>query len=143
MQIEITKLNPDAKLPTYGSQHAAACDLYAAEEVFVQPNTVAIVHTGIAIELPIDCVGKIFPRSGHSRHHPNYVANNVGIIDADYRGEVLVMINGGRHGINVKKGARIAQLTVEQVEHVTWKEVDKLRTETARGDGALGSTGDD
>jgi len=148
-QIKIKRLTPDAKLPFRGSDGAAAWDITALD---VKNNVVLTqgatrqprawwVTTGLAVEIPPGYCMKIYPRSGLAVNNFLRLANNVAIIDSDYRGEIkLRMIaDEGSQFIEPKAGMVIAQATIEKVESVTWKEVDQL-SETARGDGGFGST---
>lgn len=148
-QIKIKRLTPDAKLPFRGSDGAAAWDITALD---VKNNVVLTqgatrqprawwVTTGLAVEIPPGYCMKIYPRSGLAVNNFLRLANNVAIIDSDYRGEIklrMIADEGGQF-IEPKAGMVIAQATIEKVESVTWKEVDQL-SETARGDGGFGST---
>ena len=148
-QIKIKRLTPDAKLPFRGSDGAAAWDITALD---VKNNVVLTqgatrqprawwVTTGLAVEIPSGYCMKIYPRSGLAVNNFLRLANNVAIIDSDYRGEIklrMIADEGGQF-IEPKAGMVIAQATIEKVESVTWKEVDQL-SETARGDGGFGST---
>lgn len=148
-QIKIKRLTPDAKLPFRGSDGAAAWDITALD---VKNNVVLTqgatrqprawwVTTGLAVEIPPGYCMKIYPRSGLAVNNFLRLANNVAIIDSDYRGEIklrMIADEGGQF-IEPKAGMVIAQATIEKVESVTWKEVDQL-SETARGDSGFGST---
>ena len=120
----------------------AGADLYAAEDVTLQPGERALVGTGIAIALPIGTVGLIHPRSGLAAKHGLTVVNAPGTVDAEYRGELKVcLLNTDlREPIEITRGMRIAQLVVQRVELVEFAEVDELY-DTARGAGGYGSTG--
>lgn len=120
----------------------AGADLYAAQDVTLQPGERALVGTGIAIALPIGTVGLIHPRSGLAANHGLTVVNSPGTIDAEYRGELKVcLLNTDlREPIEITRGMRIAQLVVQRVELVEFAEVDELE-DTARGAGGYGSTG--
>lgn len=120
----------------------AGADLYAAQDVTLQPGERALVGTGIAIALPIGTVGLIHPRSGLAAKHGLTVVNSPGTIDAEYRGELKVcLLNTDlREPIEITRGMRIAQLVVQRVELVEFAEVDELE-DTARGAGGYGSTG--
>ena len=126
-------------LPAYGSDDAAGADLRAAEEVTLAPGERAAVGTGVHVEIPPGHVGLVWPRSGLAvRHGLDTLA---GVIDADYRGEVrVVLVNHGREPVRLAPGDRIAQLLVQRVERVVFRKVDALG-ETGRGDGGFGSTG--
>ncbi len=133
----------DLELPAYATAGAAGLDLRAAisSEMTIQPGHHAMVPTGLAIALPEDHEGQVRPRSGLAHRHGVTVLNSPGTIDADYRGEVQVMlINHGHQPFTITRGDRIAQLVVAPVVRVAIREVTAL-DETARGDGGHGSTG--
>lgn len=130
-------------LPHYQTEHAAGMDLYAdaSEDVTLHPLERALVPTGIYIELPPGYEAQIRPRSGMAYKHGITVLNSPGTVDADYRGEVKVLlVNLSNEPYTVKHGDRIAQMVVAAHEQVIWQEVDELN-KTARGSGGYGSTG--
>ena len=130
-------------LPHYQTQHSAGMDLYAylSEEVKLPPLERALIPTGIYIELPPGYEAQIRPRSGMAYKHGITVLNSPGTIDADYRGEVKVLlVNISNESYSIKPGDRIAQMVVAAHEQVTWQEVERLG-ETQRGIGGYGSTG--
>jgi dUTP pyrophosphatase len=132
-------------LPAYQSALAAGLDLLAAvpaqAPVTIAPSGRAMIPTGIAIALPPGSEGQIRPRSGLAARHGVTVLNAPGTIDADYRGEVqIVLINHGAEPFVVSRGMRIAQLVIARVQHATLIEVDNLDA-TARASGGIGSTG--
>ena len=130
-------------LPTYASAEAAGADLVAAfeEEFTLLPGRRVAVPTGIALALPAGFEGQVRPRSGFALKHGVTVLNAPGTIDADYRGEVKVLlINLGSEPVTIARGDRIAQLVVAPVIQVRFQETSEL-TETARGAGGFGSTG--
>jgi dUTP pyrophosphatase len=128
-------------LPAYESEHAAGMDLRAAEDAILPPGGRALVATGFAIALPDGFEAQIRPRSGLAVKHGVTLLNSPGTIDADYRGEIKVMlINHGRDAFAVKRGDRIAQMVVAPVTRVVLKETAEL-SGTARGQGGFGSTG--
>ncbi len=133
----------DIPLPRYMSDDAAGMDLFAAvasEEVLL-PGERKLVPTGIAVALPPGCEAQIRPRSGLALNHGVTLLNAPGTIDADYRGEIgLVMINLGQEPFRIKRGDRVAQMVVSRVCRVMWQERDDLET-TARGEGGFGYTG--
>jgi dUTP pyrophosphatase len=137
---------PHAKglgLPQYGTAHAAGMDLEAAIDipVTIRPGERAIVPTGIAIALPEGYEAQIRPRSGLAAKNGITVLNTPGTIDADYRGEVKVILaNLGTEPFTVERGMRIAQMVVAAHNRVAWNAVETL-DETARGAGGFGSTG--
>lgn len=143
MIINIKKLNENAKIPTIGSVFAAGSDLYACidEDVTIQPRETRMIPTGIALELPIGTVGLIYARSGLASKKGLAPANKVGVIDCDYRGEVMVALhNHSEEPQTISKGERIAQLVVAPYISVKFVEKDTLSC-TIRGDGGFGSTG--
>jgi len=132
-------------LPAYQSAAAAGFDLIAAvpadAPLTIAPGRYAAVPTGIAIALPPGTEAQVRPRSGLARNHGVTVLNAPGTVDADYRGEVQVLlINHGNEPFTITRGVRIAQLVVGQVARATLREVETL-DETVRGAGGFGSTG--
>ncbi len=133
----------DLPLPHYQTIHAAGMDLLAAvdADVVLQPGGRAVVPTGLAIALPVDWEAQVRPRSGLAAKHGVTVLNSPGTVDADYRGEVgVILINLGPAPFTVSRGMRIAQMVVSPVARVHWREVHQL-PETGRGAGGFGSTG--
>jgi dUTP pyrophosphatase len=131
-------------LPRYMSEHAAGLDLAADldEVVELAPGARALVPTGLVIAIPPGYEGQVRPRSGRAFAEGLTVLNAPGTIDADYRGEVRVLVvNLGQAPVCVTHGDRIAQLVVAPVARVVWEEVERLDA-TARGPGGFGSTGD-
>lgn len=132
-------------LPQFQSEHAAGMDLVAAvagdEDIVIKPGERALVPTGLAIELPGGYEAQIRPRSGLALTEGITVLNSPGTIDADYRGEIRVLlINLGQKAFSVRRGTRIAQLVVARVERVELVGAETL-TMTVRGPGGFGSTG--
>ena len=130
-------------LPKYGTEHSAGMDLEVAinAPVTLKPGERAIVPTGLAIALPSGYEAQIRPRSGLAAKNGVTVLNTPGTIDADYRGEVKVILtNLGTETFTVERGMRIAQMVVAAYNRVEWNAVDTL-DETARGTGGFGSTG--
>lgn len=143
MKINVKKVRESAKLPTYGSQYAAGADLYACTEgeIEIAPHSTAMIPTGIALELPVGYAGFIYARSGLASKRGLAPANKVGVVDCDYRGEVIVALHN--HGENAQKiaaGERVAQLVVAPYITADFEEVDELSS-TERGAGGFGSTG--
>jgi dUTP pyrophosphatase len=137
------RLRPDAVLPRPMTAGAAGMDLTAAfdGEVVLEPGAWAAVGTGLAVALPDGHEGQVRPRSGLAARHAVTVLNAPGTIDADYRGEIMVLlINLGREPVTITGGQRIAQLVVAPVAAVTVAEADALPP-SARGAGGFGSTG--
>ena len=130
-------------LPAYQSEGAAGLDLLAAVEhpLRLKPGERALVPTGLVVELPLGFEAQVRPRSGLAFRHGVTVLNSPGTIDADYRGEVQVLlVNLGKASFSIARGERIAQLVVQRVEQVRLTEVKSAST-TARGAGGFGSTG--
>jgi dUTP pyrophosphatase len=133
----------DLPLPTYATDRSAGLDLLAAVEAPLElaPGTRALVPTGIAIALPDGYEAQVRPRSGLALHHGVGVLNSPGTIDADYRGEIgVILVNFGAQAYRVDRGARIAQLVIAPVARASWREVDDL-ADSGRGEGGFGSTG--
>jgi dUTP pyrophosphatase len=143
-QIPIKKLDDTAILPVYSSASAAGADLYSlpsAGDVTIEAGQTAFVHTGVAMAIPDGYVGLICARSGLACKSGLAPANKVGVIDSDYRGEIMVALhNHGDTDRTVSGGDRIAQILFVPVEQADFNEVDDL-DDTARGDGGFGSTG--
>ena len=145
VKVNVKKLNEKAVLPTYGSEYAAGADLYAVcdEEIVIQPSQTVLVHTGLAMEIPEGYAGLIYARSGLASKRGLAPANKVGVVDADYRGEVMVALhNHSDKPQSVACGERIAQLVVAPFLKVAYEESDDL-SQTVRGVGGFGSTGED
>lgn len=141
MKVNIKKLNENAILPAYSSEFAAGADLYAAENAEIPAGETVFVHTGIAMELPAGTVGLIYARSGLASKQDLAPANKVGVIDCDYRGEIVVaLFNHGKMLRRVNAGDRIAQLVIAPYYTAEFTESETL-SETVRGAGGFGSTG--
>jgi dUTP pyrophosphatase len=147
IDVRLTRLphGRDLPLPQYQSALAAGLDLLAAvpadAPVTLAPGARAIVPTGLAIALPPGTEGQVRPRSGLAAKNGVTVLNSPGTIDADYRGEVgVILINHSAEPFAITRGMRIAQLVIAKVEQATFHEVDSL-DDTARGAGGFGSTG--
>ncbi|MEH0831394.1 dUTP diphosphatase [Anaplasma bovis] len=143
MEVRIVRVGEGAglPLPSYATPQSSGLDLYSAVDVVLKAGSRAMVNTGIAIELPNAYEAQVRSRSGLAAKFGVIVLNSPGTIDADYRGEIIVILaNFGDKDYAVKRGDRIAQLVISPVERVTLKEVDTI-TDTSRGDGGFGSTG--
>jgi len=143
--IDYVKLSPSAHAPTQGSKWAAGYDLHAdlgsLDRATILPGEVRKISTGIAIALPRGTFGAIYPRSGMATKRGLVLANTVGIIDADYRGAVIVALKNDSDEMQViEHGERIAQLIVQPFLRVEFNEVKSIGT-TARADGGFGSSG--
>ena len=142
-QVKIKKLNSKAMQPTYGSEYSAGADLYACmeETVTIQPGETVLIKTGLAMAIPEGYAGLIYARSGLATKKGLAPANKVGVVDADYRGEVMVPLhNHSRVAVEVEHGERIAQMVITPfltAEYMLAEELD----ETERGEGGFGSTG--
>ena len=142
-KIAVKKLHEKAVLPTYGSAFSAGADLYAVadEDIVIEPNQTKLIHTGLAMEIPEGFAGLIYARSGLASKRGLAPANKVGVVDADYRGEVMVALhNHSAQPQTVAPRERIAQLVVAPFLKADFTVVDEL-DETARGGGGFGSTG--
>ena len=141
--IRIKKLNENAILPTYGSPEAAGADLYACldTDVTIAPGETVFVPTGLALEVPKGCAGLIYARSSLGSKRGLAPANKVGVIDSDYRGQVMVALhNHGKVSQTIAYGERIAQLLITPVFTPGFVEAAEL-DDTQRGTGGFGSTG--
>lgn len=141
--MKIKKLNENAVIPTYGTEYSAGADLYACtdEDITINPGETELIKTGIAIEIPVGYAGFIYARSGLASKKGLAPANKVGVIDADYRGEIMVALyNQSNEPQVIAAKERIAQLVIAPFLKVEFEEVDEL-TETVRGAGGFGSTG--
>lgn len=142
-KINVKKLNPNAIIPTYGSEFSAGADLYACEggEVTLKAGETRLIHTGIAIEIPCGYVGLIYARSGLATKRGLAPANKVGVIDSDYRGEIIVALhNHSSIDATVECGERIAQMVIAQAPQFAFEEANELSS-SERGEGGFGSTG--
>lgn len=137
--VPVKLLSEDATVPTYGSEQAAGMDLYAAEEVTIEPGTHALIKTNIAVMLPNFYYGRIAPRSGLA--YKKGIDVFAGVIDSDYRGDIgVILYNAGSEAFEVAKGDRIAQMIVTPYKPVKLQPVKEL-PDTDRGEGGFGSTG--
>jgi len=146
LAIRIARVNPgaaDIPLPHYATQDSAGMDIHAAvaEDIAILPGAAALIPSGFSIEVPSGYEAQVRPRSGLALKHGVTVLNAPGTIDADYRGEVgVILINHGKQAFTVRRGDRIAQLVVAAHERVAWVESESLDA-TARGEGGFGHTG--
>jgi len=133
----------DLPLPAYATAQSAGMDLLCAEDndVVLEPGSRTMIATGIAIQLPSGFEAQVRPRSGLAAKHGVTVLNSPGTIDADYRGEIkVILINLGDKAVTFARGDRIAQMVIAPVTQATWSETDAL-DDSARGSGGFGSTG--
>lgn len=143
MELKIKKVRDNAVIPTYGSEAAAACDLYACidKSVTIKPHETVFIPTGLAMAIPVGYGGFIYARSGLACKNGLAPANKVAVIDADYRGEVMVVLhNHSLEEKTIEPNERIAQFVIAPYLKVDFKEVEEL-DETDRGEGGFGSTG--
>ena len=142
MIVRIKKLNENATVPTYGTDYSAGADLYNLNEaVNIPAHKTVLIHTGISVEIPEGYAGLIYARSGLASKRGLAPANKVGVVDADYRGEVMVALhNHSDLDATVDAGERVAQLVVTPFLKVEYQLADEL-SDTVRGVGGFGSTG--
>ena len=141
--VNIKKLVPNAIIPTYGSEYSAGADLYACIDnaIVIEPNETKFINTGISLEVPIGYAGLIYARSGLACKKGLAPANKVGVIDADYRGEIMIALhNHSNEPRLIEPEERIAQLVITPYITATFCEVSELN-DTIRGQGGFGSTG--
>ena len=143
MNVKIKKLNPNAVIPTYGSPYAAGADLYACIDTAeaIKPGETKLIKTGLSIELPVGYAAFIYARSGLASKRGIAPANKVGVVDCDYRGEIMVALHN--HSLTeqtVEPKERIAQMVIAPYITAEFEEVDTL-SDTERGSGGFGSTG--
>ena len=149
LELKIHRLNEEAILPTKGSQEAAGFDLYAniaeiqdgAHSISIEPRSTVLIPTGFSMEIPTGFFGAIYARSGLASKQGLRPANCVGVVDSDYRGEVMIALhNDTDNPKTITHGQRIAQFILQPCFHTTITEVNNLST-TDRGEGGFGSTG--
>lgn len=139
MKIAVKKLDKDAKVPAYAHPGDAGMDLFALENIVIQPGTRASVKTGIAMAIPEGYAGLIWDKSGIASK--NGIKTMAGVIDSGYRGEIkIVLANLSREVYGIKKGDKIAQMLIQKVKRAEIIEAEEL-DETMRGEGGFGSTG--
>jgi dUTP pyrophosphatase len=137
----LSESTADIPLPSYATEHASGLDLRTVEDITLAPGEFKAIPTGIAIEIPEGFEGQIRPRSGLALKFGIGCLNSPGTIDADYRGEVKVLlINHGKEVVHFQRGDRIAQLIISKYEKVEVELVEELK-ETARSEGGFGHTG--
>ena len=141
--IKVKKLRAGAQLPTYGTEFSAGADLYACleEDIVIAPGETKKIPTGLAMEIPVGCAGLIYARSGLACKRGLAPANKVGVVDSDYRGEIMVALHN--HGLEVQTvahGERVAQMIITPVITPAYEVAEEL-SDTGRGQGGFGSTG--
>ena len=142
MRIAVRVLDPDLPLPAYAREGDAGLDLRAAESLVLGPGERAAVPTGLAVALPEGHAGFVLPRSGRALKEGLSVANAPGLIDSGYRGEIKVIVVNldSASDVDIRRGDKIAQLVIQQVEQVELEVVEDLPA-SERGPGGFGSTG--
>ena len=144
IKVNFKKLNQNAKVPTYGSEYAAGADLYACtngETVVIESGETKLIKTGLAMEIPEGYAGLIYARSGIANKRGLAPSNKVGVVDSDYRGEIMVSLhNHSNETQSIADGERIAQMVITPFLKVEYNEVEEI-SETVRGEGGFGSTG--
>ena len=141
--VKFIKLNENAIVPTYGTDCAAGADLYAlpGETICINPSETVLIHTGIAMQIPDGNAGFIFARSGIATKRGLAPANKVGVIDSDYRGEIMVALHNHSDKVQeIAGGERVAQMVIMPYVKAEFTECDTLE-DTSRGEGGFGSTG--
>lgn len=141
--VNIKKLDENAVIPKYGSEFAAGADLCAlsSQPIAILPHQTVMIRTGIAAEIPEGYAGLIYARSGIASKRGLAPANKVGVVDSDYRGEIMVALhNHSEVAAEILPGERIAQLVIAPFLKAEFREADEL-TDTLRGEGGFGSTG--
>ena len=132
----------DNALPQYETGGSAGLDVRSAENGLLKPGEFKLITTGLRVEIPYGYEIQVRPRSGLALKHGITVLNSPGTIDADYRGEIgVILINHGQSDFEIKAGDRIAQLVVAPVERIQWQETGELNSSTKRGENGFGSTG--
>lgn len=142
-KVYFKKLDKNAVQPCYGSEYAAGADLFACmnEPVVINPGDTEFIHTGISVELPACTVGLVYARSGLACKKGIAPANKVGVIDCDYRGEIMVALhNHSKETVSIEPGERVAQMVVAPYIPAVYEETQEL-SDTVRGEGGFGSTG--
>lgn len=141
VRVKVKKIHPNAVIPQYKTSGSAGFDLYAIEDVEIQPGETKQIRTGLIFEIPEGYEIQIRPRSGMSLKTPLRISNAPGTIDSDYRGEVMIIAeNTSIMPFSVEKGTRIAQGVLQKVPQAEFIEVERV-SETERGEGGFGSTG--
>ena len=146
INIEIQRLTHgrNIPLPNYSSENCSGLDLYAAikNKIKIKNGEIATIPTGIKIVLKKNLEAQVRPRSGLAANFGITVLNTPGTIDADYRGEIkIILINHGKKIFIVERGMRVAQLIISKIEKIKWKEKKKINQNTKRKDSGFGSTG--
>lgn len=143
IKVKVIKAHEDAVIPTYGTPEAAGFDLYSVEDVTLTPTSKLVISTGLKMEIPPGYELQVRPRSGMTVKTDFRVANSPGTIDSDYRGIISIIghhVGSSGNYIHIKKGDRIAQGVIAPIQQAQFEVAEEL-SETERGDGGFGSTG--
>jgi dUTP pyrophosphatase len=143
LEVQVRRLDPDVPLPAYAHPGDAGCDLVTTRDADVPPGERVVLPTGLALALPDGYAAFVHPRSGLAARHGVGIVNSPGTVDAGYRGEVQVVVinHDPREVLRLRRLDRIAQLVVQRVEQVVWRESAGELPVSARGTGGHGSTG--
>jgi len=143
LEVPVRRLDPEVPLPGYAHPGDAGCDLVTTEDADVPPGERVLLGTGIALALPEGYAAFVHPRSGLAARHGVSLVNAPGTVDAGYRGEVMVVVinHDPREVLHLRRMDRVAQLVVQRVEQVLWRETLDELPPSARGTGGHGSTG--
>ena len=143
LEVQVRRLDPDVPLPGYAHLGDAGCDLVTTRDAEVAPGERVVLPTGLAMAVPVGWAAFVHPRSGLAARHGVGIVNSPGTVDAGYRGEVQVVIvnHDPREVLRLRRLDRIAQLVVQRVEQVVWREVAEELPASSRGTGGHGSTG--
>ena len=143
LEVQVRRLDPDVPLPTYAHPGDAGCDLVTTRDADVAPGERVVLPTGLSMALPEGYAAFVHPRSGLAARHGVGIVNSPGTVDAGYRGEVQVVVinHDPREVLRLRRLDRIAQLVVQRVEQVVWREEPGALPTSARGAGGHGSTG--
>lgn len=142
-RLRVKKIREQAQIPHYGTDYAAGADLYACldEPLAIKAGVTEFIPTGLAMEIPAGMVGLIYARSGLACKKGLAPANKVGVIDSDYRGEIMIALhNHSCEDITIESGERVAQMMIAPYIFAEYEETDEL-SDTVRGEGGFGSTG--
>lgn len=143
MKENILKIKTDGKIPSYATDHSAGIDLYCKSDgdIIIKAKETVKIHTGVHVEIPEGYFGAVYPRSSTGVKKHLMLANTVGIIDSDYRGELMIFFyNYGEKDQTIENGDRLAQLVIQPYMKCEIKKVDEL-ADSERGEGGFGSTG--
>lgn len=143
IKVSFMKMDPRAQMPSYGTEFSAGADLSACmdQPVTIHPGRTEFIHTGIAVAIPEGLVGLVYARSGLACKQGLAPANKVGVIDSDYRGEIIVALHNHSAGdLVVEPGQRVAQMVIAPYIYAAYEERESL-DDTERGSGGFGSTG--